>query len=250
MIDGIIGKAYSDPPAIVREAGDQQDVHYWHETALNAEEQKSLSNLIHAEALYHINENENYKKLGFKSISEYVFKYFGRGASWTNKLINIHKKFVVELEQTQETLEEVTFGKLSQLVSIVNAENVDEVLSDAKKMTQQDISKRVREEKGLAANETIVEDNVSKLVFKGPTEAMEVIKQAIVEAKEEYASETGRKISEIIEFQALEMIAVNYLNIHDMLEGNPRVALDNTLAKLESVYNVEILYTDKEKTDE
>jgi hypothetical protein len=238
------------PPAIVREVEDEKSVHYWHDVAVNAEKQKSLSNLKHAEALYHIHENENYKKLGFKSISEYVFKYFSRSASWANKLISIHKKFVIELEQSPETLEEVTFGKLSQLVSIVNEGNVDEVLRDAKKMTQQDISKKVREENGLAANETVVEENISKLVFKGPTEAMEIIKQAIVEAKEEYATETGKKVSDIIEFQALELIAVNYLNIHDMIDGNPRVALENTLHKLTSMYNIDIEYSDREQTNE
>ena len=238
------------PPAIVREAESEQDIHYWHDIAVSAEEQKNLSNLKHAEALYHINLNGGYTKLGFKSISEYAFKYFSRSGSWANKLINIHDKFVVQLKQTPETLEEITFGKLSQLVSIVTEENIDEVLDDAKKMTQQDISKRIREEKGLAPNEEIVEGKISKLTFKGPVEAMEVIKQALVEAKEEYATETGMKVCEVIEFQALELIAVNYINIHDMVENNPRVALENTLTRLESVYKIEISYKDKEYSDE
>ncbi len=238
---------------VVRKAESQEmDVYYWHDQALKSESDKSLSNLKHAEALFWINENENFKKLGHKSIQEYVFQHFNRSKSWGVKLIAIHKKFQEDLGFTLEELADVTFGKLSQISGAVSTrEEAEDWFERAKNMTQAEIAKQIRLEKGEENGfEEDEENNTAKISFEGPAEAIEVIQASLREARAEYANEVNRAPDDIIDFQALEYMSAHFLNVYDMESNDPEATLHRTLARIEAVHNIKIEYRKLPRTQE
>ena len=239
-----------DNVAIVRSAEEhdqEQDYTYWHEQAVQASKVVSSSNLKHAEALYEIKELKGYKKMGHDTMGEYVYKYFNRSSKWAEKLISIHKKFVVELNRDIKELEEVTFGKLAILVSIVDEENVEQLLVESKDMTQGDIAKRIKQEKGLAENETQVDNETGRLSFTAPIEAIDSIKAALDEARDEYAQVAECMVDEVKPFQALELMAANFLNTFDRENNDYEVTLHRALKRIEAVYKIDISYVEREQ---
>ena len=245
----IVGQAQA---AVVRDVEDQErDVHFWHELAMKSESDKSLSNLKHAEALYWINENENFRKLGHASIQEYVFKHFNRSKSWGVKLIAIHKKFREDLGFTLDELAKVTFGKLSQIAGAVTSrEEAEDWFERAKNMTQAEIAKQIRLENGNENGREEVDENTAKISFKGPAEAIEVIQASLREAREEYAKEVGRNPDDIIDFQALEYMSAHFLSNYDMEGNNPETTLHSTLRKLEAVHSIKLSYKKLPKNEQ
>tara|TARA_R110002167_G_scaffold24964_1_gene87125 strand:+ start:3099 stop:3842 length:744 start_codon:yes stop_codon:yes gene_type:complete len=235
----------NETSAVVQTIEDSaRDVYYWHELALKSENDKSLSNLKHAEALFWVNENENFRKLGYRSIQEYVFKYFSRSKSWGVKLISIHKKFREDLDFTIKELEHVTFGKLALLVGVVSdREEAESWFERAKDMTQAQIAKAIKLEKGEENSLEEVDDDTSKISFAGPKEAIEVVQASLREARQEYANEAGRAVEDIIDFQGLEYMAAHFLSVYDMESNDPSVTLHATLRKLEAAHGIKLTYT-------
>lgn len=232
-----------DPPAIVRSVEEnQKTAQDWHDQAIAADRARSDSSLRHAEALYML--QDKYLELGYESFGKYVFDNFGKSESWAKKLIQIHTKFVVSLGRSPEELQSIGFGKLGKLASIVDTDNADQILDDAKNMTQSEIGVKIKESKGLQENETKEGNGNSKLTFSGPPEAMEAIKTAIDLAKEEYVHGTSRDINKVLPFQALEVITSNYLVSSSI--DSPKENLDNLMRKLEKIYSLKISY---EKVD-
>lgn len=231
-----------NPPAAVQE--DTQSVQYWHKKALEADKVRSNSSLDHAEALYYVNEGEGYKELGFDSLGEYVFSSFGKSKGWGNKLISIHKKFVIELGQTKEDLKKVTFGKISKLVSVVDEDNVDEMLEFAETATQKEVDAQVKESKGLEANETKDSEEMVTMRFKMPSDVAPVIRDSLELAREEY-SEHEEEEYDIPDFKALEIMAANYA-LSRPISGKWEDGLNELFDSLGKLYNIDISWEERD----
>ena len=229
-----------ETPAIVRplEETVQKTAREWHEQALEADRSRSNSSLLHAQALYEL--QDKYAELGYESFGEYVFENFGKSLAWAKKLIQIHLKFVVTLGRDQQELLDIGFGKLSKLASVVDTDNADEILEKAKNMSQQEIDHKIKEAKGLAVNETQTSDDKSTLKFSGPKEAMEVVKVALDLAALEYVHGTDRDPDKLIPFQGLEILAASYL-VSNSLDG-PEENLAKLIKDLERIHSIKISY--------
>lgn len=236
MIDDI-NDGYIEPPAVVR--SENHDVEYWDKQAIEADKSRSDSSIDHAEALYHLNEDDNYQVLGFDSLGEYCFARFGKSKAWAKKLISIHKKFVVELGKTKQELKKVGFGKLGKLVSVVQEETVDEVLAEAENMSQKEIDEKIKENKGLEVNETEVDEEYTSFRFKMPKESKEVLKLALDSAKKQYAQSQNVETKNVMDFQALEMMSSHYLLSTEDYSDNEEI-LDKLFHELELKYKITI----------
>jgi hypothetical protein len=225
----------TNPPAIVQ--SENQSAEFWHEKAMEADKVRSNSSLDHAEALYHLELDDNFKDLGYENFGTYVFKSFGKSKQWAKKLISIHKKFIVELKKTKESLKNATFGKVSKLVSVVDEDNVDELLEFAESATQLEVDEKVKELQGLEPNETRVDDDNITMRFSMPNEVADVIKDSLELAREEYGQATGDH--KAADFKALEIMAANYALTREV-SGDLEETLDSLFHRMEKAYNIKI----------
>jgi hypothetical protein len=232
-----------NPPAIVRE---EFDVFHWHEEALGAANLRNLSNLKHAEALYYINKDNGYQKLGYETIQEYVYKNFDRSKQWATKLIDIHRKLVIELGVDQKRLQEATFGKVSKVIAHMNEENKDEILDAIKGMTQQQVGEYVKHLQGLNPLPEEEAEEIGTLKFKGPLTMIEVVDTALKAAKSEiYQTSTFYKEEkDVPDLLSLDFLASSFLAGFS-LEGDPYETLDRAVKALEHNYNVSIKWETK-----
>ena len=180
----------------------------WHDQAIAADKARSDSSLRHAEALYML--QDKYLELGYESFPKYVFDNFGKSESWAKKLIQIHTKFVVSLGRSPEELQSIGFGKLGKLASIVDTDNADQILDDAKNMTQSEIDVKIKESKGLEHNETKVDDEISRISFKAPKELTKMFNELLKWAKTDYAKDVGIDPKVVNDYQGLEMMLCTY----------------------------------------
>lgn len=237
-----------NPPAIVRQ---QFDVYYWHDVALKASQLRSMSNLKHAEALYYISNEKGYRDLGFDSMAEYVDKFFSRSKQWAEKLIQIHEKFAIHLEIPAETMEEVTFGKLSIIASHATQENKEEIIEKAINSTQRELTDYIKSLKSDSDSPESEEPPVNRsLTFKGPADMIEVVESALDSAKEQVA-----KVSKFYNFErevpdlaALEYICSVFLTSAS-IEGEPLETLERSVQLLEHVYDVKIQWEKEVSSD-
>lgn len=239
----------SDPVAIVRSVEEydvERDAQYWHELAMEASSMRNLSTLKHAECLYHIDKDAGYKKLGYETLQDYVYKNFERSSQWSQKLIHIHRKLAVELDIDEKTLQECTFGKLSKIVAHINEENKDEVLTKIKGLTQQEVSDYAKELQGIVPEEDKPKEGT--LRFKGPIEMIESINCALSSAREEIfkTSTFYKSEDDVPNLLQLEFIAGNFL-ASVSLEGDPYETLETQLKALMHNYNVDIKYIKREE---
>jgi len=235
-----------NPPAIVREENEDntKDIYYWHEIGIKADQSRSLSNLTHAEALYHIDDLKGFKTLGYDSMNEYVFKVYNRSASWSKKLIEIHRKLVVDLGISNDKLLKATFGKISKIISHINKDNVDQILDKLPSLTQEQVNDLVKELKG---EEPDAEKEEGTIRLKGPLLIIESVQTAIDMAKIEISKVSGHYKDEtaVPPLLAMELVCAQYMS-GCSLDGNPLESLENSLKALEHVYNVKISYENKE----
>lgn len=222
-----------------------KDAKYWHDQATKADKIRSDSSLDYAEALYELSQG-GYQDLGYQSLAEYVFKCFNRSKQWAEKLIAIYKKFVIDLGKTKEELKEVGFGKLSKLQSIAQESNVDEILEDAKGMTQKEIDEKIKESQGLEPNETKVKDDQTKLTFTGPAEGMDVVKSALQYAKEDCAAMSKRPVDQVSDFHVIEHLSVMYIQDRKRFSGRDRQeSITKLLNNIANKQNIDIKWTDE-----
>lgn len=240
-----------NPPAIVRHREEEHDATYWHEENIEANNQRELSSLRHSEALYHLNEDNKVKQLGYADIYEYTYKVLNRSRSWSTAMINIHKKCVIELGLSKDLLKAATFGKIAKVVSHLTPENADNILSNITKMTQQEVGEYVKElQNSDPRTEETDEEKEEQKTFKvkGPASMVEVIETAVSLAKDNIFSLGGfyKQAGDISDVKALEFVAASFLSGVD-LDGNAMSSLKRSLDALESVYNVKIQW---EQNDE
>lgn len=222
-----------------------KDSKYWHDQAVKADKIRSDSSLDYAEALYELSKG-GYVDLGYQSLAEYVFKVFNRSKQWAEKLIAIWQKFVVELGKTKEEIKPVGFGKLSKLQSIAEDSNVDKILEDAKSMTQKEIDDKIKESKGLAANETKAKDDQTTLKFTGPSDGMDVVKSALTHAREDCASMNKKQPNEVSDFHVIEFLSVMYIQDRKRFIGEDRTdAIRKLLSNIAKKQNIEITWKDQ-----
>lgn len=241
MIEGL------NPPAIVRPAEIETEVENtksakeWDEQAQSSDRRKSVSMLEHAEALYFLDKFGGYKELGFTTINEYVFENFSKSSQTTEKLIKVYDKYVLELGCDQEDLADVGWGKLSQMQSYVDADNVEGTLADMKNMTQKEISDKIKLSKGIEPNETETSDDTRKLILKGPSDMMDVVQVGLEMAKAIYAKEVDKEPKDIPDLKALELIIATFcVSIDEDLEMEDN--LQKSLGILERAYGVDITF--------
>jgi len=204
----------------------QKDVFYWHKQALEADKTRSTS----------------------KSIAEYVQAEFNRGASWTDKMLRVYEKFTVQLKVDQNTLESVGFGKLGKLVSVVNEDNVDEVLEEAKELTQQQIDKKIKSDNGLQENEAKIDEENSRISFSAPKELAKLFNELLKDAKEYYAKDVGVDAFKINDYQGLEII-LSFYNLSRTVGQGIQYDLEQLLKSIEKAHKIKIEIT-REVQDE
>jgi hypothetical protein len=229
---------------------EQKDAFELHDQGLICSAAHAFSLLGQAESWYWLKKIEGYKKIdaGYSSIYEYVNHYFNKSKVTVDKIIKIYEVFKLKFERGDEELRNLGWGKLSKLISIVDEDNVDSILIEAQEMTQQEIDRKIKLERGLAPNEVEINDEFSKITFKGPKEAIDFISQVILEAKYEYIHGTDKRIEDVLDFQALEVVCANYFNVYDREENDKELTLKRTISALSSAYNKTITVTDKENS--
>ena len=224
--------------------GVAKDAQYWHDQGVKANEARSSSSIEHAESLYQLSQG-GYKDLGYESFAEYVYVNFNKSLKWAEKLIGLHKKFIVTLGKTKEDLKQVGFGKVSKLQSIVTEENVDNLLSESLNLTQGQIDAKIKESKGLASNEVEAKDDKTTLKFTGLKTDMVGIKQALELAKEDFRKSNNTQsvgIQQVSDFHALEYMAVNYSLSRDDITGDRETILAEKLAIIERAQGIKITW--------
>lgn len=241
-----------NPPAAVStvDGQEEKDVKYWDNQAIEADLSRSNSSIEHAEALYEIRRDDRFTELGYQSLAAYCFDRFGKSKSWTNKLVSMHEKFVIQLGKTKEELKEVGFGKVSKLTSIANIDNVDTILEDSKKMTQKEIDDKIKMDRdGLEPNETKVDEETITMKFKMPLCAAESIRAYLNMAAEEYVEGRDMVADNVLDFQKLELMAVVYGQSRD-ITGDRDASLNRMFKELELKYNISINWSKEDMTDE
>jgi len=160
------------------------------------------------------------------------------------QVLGVYRKYVLELGKSIEDLSKIGLGKLAIAASIVDIDNISDTLSDMEGMTQQEVSDKVKESKGLAPNETREDNGDRRLTFKGPEEIVDTIKEAIELAKENLASTSSyySTSKNVPDLQALELMAVNFITNADMF-GNGSETLQTIVTKLEDLFDVGITVT-------
>jgi len=224
-----------------------KDYSYWDNLAVKCEKENSKSNLRFAEAIYNISLDYNWQKLGFKSIQDYTYQRFNRGSDWTTKMILVHKKFAIELGRTFDEMEAVGFGKLGILCSHVNADNIVDMMFDAKNSTQQEIREKVNK---MSETNTVAttdeagqtkEQTYKTLKIKGPIESIEVIEDAITMAKEMVLSlEKYNRPEDVPDIKALEIMCAFFST--GSLDSNPVTTLDKAIVQLENAFKIKMAY--------
>jgi len=227
----------------------QRSASEWHNQAVSCGVARDYGLLGQSQAWYYLKKTEKYTDLGYTSVYHYVDDNFSKSKQTTDKIIQIYDVYVETLGISLESLSNVGWGKLSLLCSKVNEDNVDELLELATDMTQRELLERVKEDDGLAPNETRDKNELIKMSFKVPEEMAEVIRTTIGVAKGLYSEMVDRPESDIPEGCALEMICAHFLTQAD-LEGDPRSSLQNAVRALETSYQVNINVTPKGEDNE
>lgn len=229
------------PTAIVQESDDRQSALYWHEQGLAAETKRSRGTFEQAESWYQLEKTGGYTQFGFESIGEYVYSNFSKSSATANKYIDAHKKLVVDLGRTVDELSEVGAGKLFIALSHINAENVEDMLSELKKMSQKEISDKIRDE-----DPQKIHDKKS-INFKGPSEMIEAVESSLELAKAEVCSMSAFKTPEQVpDLSALGHICATWNGMVD-LDGNAVNTLETALKSLEHAFNINITWKEKDE---
>jgi hypothetical protein len=230
-----------NPPAIVRSMHDEKTAREWHEQGLAAEIKRSAGTLEQAESWYHLKEGAGYQELGYQSIAEYVFKEFGKSAATCDKYIQIYRVMCVDLKKDMTDLAAIGAGKLSKVVGHVDEENVDQVLSDIKNMSQKQIDERIKQEKPIETpDEDSDREEQKTLRMKGPASMVDVIEDATRAAKGEIVNMSSfNTVDDIPDLYAMNYIMSCFMSSVS-LEGNPVSTLENSISSLEGAYGVTI----------
>lgn len=217
----------------------QKTAAYWDSIATQAENLRCRSMLTYGEALYNLEQDKGYAELGFGSIHEYVYERFGRSREATNKTIAVYRKYVVELGRSVDELVAIGIGKLSQMCAHVTHDSIEQDLIEMGEMSQKEISEKLKSSDSQSG--AVGEKTDDKLVFKGPSTMVDVVKAALQIASDVVADsnpyyDAGKDVPPLM---ALEMICSIFMSSAD-LEGDAYATLQTAIKQLESVFNVSI----------
>lgn len=201
---------------------------------------------VGGEALYEINENGYYKTWEFTNpengetrkydtFAEYCEFELGYGSRKAYHLIDIYKKFVLELKLPVDQLRKLEWSKAVAVLPIVNADNATSVLKDLGNKTFRQIQEIVKSSKGRKTGDPDVPEGESKFKvnFVLSEEQKENVDQAIALAKTMAGSDKPS--------HALDLICT------DFLTSNPTggrdggfLALDKAVASIERAFGVKL----------
>lgn len=100
--------------------------------------------LVEGGLLYQMEEYRLYLLLDYDTFGEFLGDpYIGIKRRWAFELKAIFKKFVIQLQIAPKRLVEIHISKLGTLLPYVNADNVDELLSDAETLSKSDLKMKL-----------------------------------------------------------------------------------------------------------
>ncbi len=106
------------------------------------------SSLAELKLLYDMFSNRDWLNLGFERWQDYVEAPIDSGGigvsrEWATQLVQVYKKYIIELGLDEQKLLEVSPRKLYQLKNVVNQDNVDDMLDKAKSLSLRDLTLEV-----------------------------------------------------------------------------------------------------------
>lgn len=151
-----------------------------------------------AAAWHEVKEKGYWKSYGYVSFDQYIMEEFSYGRSTSEALLSIYSTYVVKLGISPIELSEIPWYGLREVLSIVNENNVHEILDKLKGMTQKDIKKWLKSLQGLHPAEAKFKTG-HKFHFNFESEEQaEVIRQALVAAQTVSGSEVPAENLEVI----------------------------------------------------
>ena len=145
--------------------------------------------LVAGELLYEVHRNHYWKEwtkpndqgeaTAFADFDDYCENELGMRRRKAEYLIGVYAKFVVELDLPKELLRDLEWTKARELITVITADNAEELLGKIKGMTYKDVRDMVRAMRGGGtAGETDAEKMVT-LTFRLHPDQAENVNRAI-----------------------------------------------------------------------
>lgn len=245
----------TDPPPIVRSINeektlDQMDAFELHNKSQEFHKVRSSNLILMAKVWCLLDDQNGYEKLdaGYQSIYEYIAKYTGKSKATARKIMSVWRRYVEELGADEQTIIDSDYNRLSIMQSQVDSDNLDEVLENVAEKSQAELREMVKESKGLEPEENEIDEETTVLKFKGSKDNMAVIKTALEMSKEEYVENSTIDVKNVSNFQALEILAANYMTSRS-LTGEAADSYDEILNRFAKVNGLKIEWKKNVETD-
>lgn len=133
----------------------------------------SNTSLLELKLLYEIYKNKDWDALGFDRWQDYCespIESGGLGISreWATQLVQVYKRYVIELHVPERNLLEISPRKLYRMKNLVNEENLGDMLEKAKTLSHKDLELEVREVDTTNCTHPSLMDDDAEFIHKCP----------------------------------------------------------------------------------
>jgi len=194
--------------------------------------------VLKGEMLYEVHSNDYWKAyIGtfgddtreYASFEEYALHELGFKKRKAYYLVNIYKKFCVELGLSPDILKGLEWSKAKEVVDVIDADNWVEILDKLKSMKVSEVKAMVREMKGLASGSDGEPSDIVRRAFALHEDQAIIVDEAVTLAKTMSGSDKDNF--------ALELICA------DFMASSAGSGLTGALSKLEvGVKNLEAAF--------
>jgi nitric oxide reductase NorQ protein len=135
-VDHLFSRLQSDLPRAERSQTVRQILH-------QAAKTEDKLQLRMAELLFEAQERRYWRDWGFGSFREFVEAECGFGLRKAQQLVEVYKKFVVELAVPPEQMRRLEWSKAALVAGLIRNENRDELLRDVERLSYRDLQERI-----------------------------------------------------------------------------------------------------------
>lgn len=172
---------------------------------------------------------------GYASFDEYIMGEFTYGKSTSAALIGVYETYVVGLGYMPEDISGIPWFHLRALIPIINKDNAAEYLEKVKNMTQQEVTKFVKELRGTPE----VKEREKKF-----TVALKPLQTEICDHAMELAQEaTGSEIPGL----NLEYICADFVCSNDLKDSSKITPLAEWIERIERLFGVKLKVVDDQE---
>lgn len=202
--------------------------------------------------LYRVKHGRYFNTWGYDSFSDYTEEELGFRDRKARYLINIWKKFRVELNVSREDLQGVEWTKAAALKKVANKENVDDLIDEAKDKSVREVKEFVDDVQAEQQAEDLEEEEEEEVKEETGNEEVEKMhrdtfvfyddQKDIVELAMSIAEEYTDNDRE---GYLLSMVATEYVASHTGKD----VSMPWLLSRLQDVFDVRFIVLDEEEDD-